>query len=461
MSFCPINFGNCSFEYIYILGAFLARLLEDYIISLDDIKDNHNENIIGIVTVFRKHKLIRLFYKNLGYILFGGIFFHLERNKNYKPNKNNTNNNEKSLNIPLIYNRFIFIRKTLKQLVVVGSLYSFQILFRKILKFFKLNSLDLWIFNIIFILLFMNHFFIVNIYKHQKFSLLFIFTTNFVLLIASTFVKNHSSLDDNNESKINSYKHIEEVFGNVSYFILIYIIYLILSCLLSFSRVYSKYLMDIKYESIYRIIFFIGIVGSTLTIITLIFTSIFNCNEKIKTFCKIYKNKKDSHYLDSIPIYFLSLKQQFKDKIIYFFIELFIVYPLFLYITFMQLLFEMKIILTLNPNYILISDCIYFGIKEILNCIVENKFSSINFHINIMAEICAFLGYIIFLEIIELKFCDLNKDIKKNIIERGIVESKMKDIDMSFEILELEEKEKENNDDNSSDNEDEKSEILI
>ena len=142
MSFCPINFGNCSFEYFYILGAFLTRLLEDYIISLDDIKDELKYNIIGIETVFKKHKLIRLFYKNLGYILFGVIFFHLERNKNYKPNKNNTsNNNEKSLNIPLIYNRFIFIRKTLKQLFVVSSFYSLQILFRRILQFFKLKLL--------------------------------------------------------------------------------------------------------------------------------------------------------------------------------------------------------------------------------------------------------------------------------------------------------------------------------
>ena len=455
MSFCPINFGNCSFEYFYIFGAFLTRLLEDYIISLDDIKDELKYNIIGIETVFKKHKLIRLFYKNLGYILFGVIFFHLERNKNYKPNKNNTsNNNEKSLNIPLIYNRFIFIRKTLKQLFVVSSFYSLQILFRRILQFFKLNTLDLWIFNIIFILLFMNHFFIVNIYKHQKFSLLFIFSTNFILLIASTFVKNHSSLDKTR--KLNSYKHIEEVFGNISYFILIYIIYLILSCLLSFSRVYSKYLMDIKYESIYRIIFFIGSLGSSLSIITLIFTSIFNCNEKIISYCKIYKNKKDKHYLDSIPIYFFNLKNKFNEKASHFFLELFIVYPLFLVITFIQLLFEMKIILTLNPNFILISDCLYFGIKELLNCIFEKKFNSVNFYINIIAEICAFLGYIIFLEIIELKFCDLNKDLKKNIIERGIIESKMKDIDINFEKIDSEE----DNDGNSSDNEDEQEETL-
>ena len=455
MAFCPIDFGNWSFEYFYILGTFLSRLLEDYIISLDDIRDDIKKNIIGIETVFRKNKLIRIFYKNLGYIFFGIILFYREVKNNNKTNQLNTNNNTKSLNIALIYNRFIFIRKTLKELLIIGSFYSFQNIIRRILQFFKLNSLDLWIFNIIFILLFMNHFFVVNIYKHQKFSLIFIFSTNFILLISSTFVKNLSSLENKNES-LNSYKHIEEVFGNLSYFILIYIIYLILSCLLSFSRVYSKYLMDIKYESLYKIIFFIGAIGSSLSIITLIFTSIFNCNEKIISYCKIYKNKKDKHYLDSIPIYFFNLKNKFNEKASHFFLELFIVYPLFLVITFIQLLFEMKIILTLNPNFILISDCLYFGIKELLNCIFEKKFNSVNFYINIIAEICAFLGYIIFLEIIELKFCDLNKDLKKNIIERGIIESKMKDIDINFEKIDSEE----DNDGNSSDNEDEQEETL-
>ena len=43
-----------------------------------------------------------------------------------------------------------------------------------------------------------------------------------------------------------------------------------------------------------------------------------------------------------------------------------------------------------------------------------------------ISEITALLGYAIYLEIIELKFCNLDKDLKRNIIERGETETVMK-----------------------------------
>ena len=36
-----------------------------------------------------------------------------------------------------------------------------------------------------------------------------------------------------------------------------------------------------------------------------------------------------------------------------------------------------------------------------------------------LSEIVALLGYAVYLEIIELRFCDLDKDLKRKIIERG------------------------------------------
>ena len=71
---CPISFGNCSNSYLYILGAILFKFLENYLIKIQDIIKTQ-KNILGIETIFRNHKLIIVLYNNLGYILFGLLFF--------------------------------------------------------------------------------------------------------------------------------------------------------------------------------------------------------------------------------------------------------------------------------------------------------------------------------------------------------------------------------------------------
>ena len=48
-------------------------------------------------------------------------------------------------------------------------------------------------------------------------------------------------------------------------------------------------------------------------------------------------------------------------------------------------------------------------------------------------EVLAILGYAVYLELIELRFWDLDKDLKRNIIERGFRETPLKPMEMSFE----------------------------
>jgi hypothetical protein len=198
--------------------------------------------------------------------------------------------------------------------------------------------------------------------------------------------------------------------------------------------------MEIEYETPYRIIFIIGIIGTSLSLITLIFTSIFECKQNLKDFCK-----KNNNHLDSIPQYFSELKDQIVDHTFKFFVELLIVFPLYLFVSFFQFACEMLIIFHLDPNYILISDCIFFGIRKIMK-IITRSIDVNYFIIDFIAEICALLGYIVFLEIIVLKFFGLNKDIKANIMRRGVRDSKIKELDLSLESLFYEEKSKSHED---------------
>ena len=437
MSNFPIGFGNFYNSYLYLLGAVLFKFLEEYLIKIKDITKT-DKNMLGVETAFRNHKLIQYLYSNFGYIIFGLIFFYLsKRNKTKKSEIDITRISKKEK--PLIYKKISFSKNKLKHLLIVGFLFTFQIILRRIASSFAIGDFDLWIFNIIFILIFMNHYFVITIYRHQKFSLIFIFSTNLILLISLTFLKVNDSLIGENK-KINLYEYVDELFGSSGYCIIIYIFYICLSCILSLGRVLSKRLMEIEYETPYRIIFIIGIIGTSLSLITLIFTSIFECKQNLKDFCK-----KNNNHLDSIPQYFSELKDQIVDHTFKFFVELLIVFPLYLFVSFFQFACEMLIIFHLDPNYILISDCIFFGLRKIMK-IITRSIDVNYFIIDFIAEICALLGYIVFLEIIVLKFFGLNKDIKANIMRRGVRDSKIKELDLSLESLFYDEKSKSHED---------------
>ena len=137
---------------------------------------------------------------------------------------------------------------------------------------FDFDGLDFWIFDIIFTLFFMDTYFKLNYYSHQKFSMVFIIVINSILLIVYSFLKN-----TNDEESENTYQIIEGITGNNYSFIFILLIFIFLSCIFSYSRVKSKILMFINYISPYKIIYYIGIIGSIMTFIAFIFVSIFDC----------------------------------------------------------------------------------------------------------------------------------------------------------------------------------------
>ena len=424
MKKCPIGIGNCSIYNLYIFGAFIFHLLEDYLLSLDDIKENYKYNLFGFTPVLKMHKIVRLLYKYMGFIVFGTIFFYIQNAKGI----NNISSNQIEDSGQTISRKFSSKsnksnesnkpNKYYKELLIIGIIYSLQALTRKILTIFGFGKFDLWIFNIIFIFILMKKNFKIKIYKHQKYSLIFNFLSNFILLIVANLIKSYDSIKENsNNKKINGFYYTKEIVGNDyffygSFFIFIYIIYIVLSIANSYSKVLSKKLMDLKYQSHFKIIINIGIFGLLFTTIILLFTSIFKCDDNIIKICKI------NGHLDSVYEYYLKMKNQYKkDKDLLFF-EIIIIIPLYAFITFIQFTFEYLIIFYLNPYYILISDSAYFFTQQILKIIFQNKNIDNYFYFTFISDILAFLTYFIYLEIIELRFCELNKDIRKNIIKR-------------------------------------------
>ena len=230
----------------------------------------------------------------------------------------------------------------------------------------------------------------------------------------------------------NSYDIIIEDKGwNLSFSFVFFLIFVILSIIYSYSRVYGKVLMQLKYISPYFLIIFIGVFGFVINL----FHSIFLERE-----------------------YFIELSK--KDGYEFYF-EIFFVTPLYAFVNFIEITCEILTVYYLNPLFSLITNTFCYGFIELLEFILENNYRKEVILYSICeesSEVFATLGYLVYLEIFELNFCGLSKDLKRNITSRGEKEAfkSLKTFDDEDDDDEDDEDDNDGNHDNDN-NDDEKS----
>ena len=422
-----LRVGECSFYYLYILITGLLFLFKNSLLSLKELNINKEYNIFGINTILYNHGLIKLFIENLGYILFGCIFILISKKfKKEKKHENNdlniteqkTNESENSKKTyPLIYNENNALKKCSVNLLIASGVFAIQLTVRSILMIIKAVMLDLWVFNIIFISIFLKKILKYKIYKHHIYIFVFNSVTNFILYIIASFVKNDSNQSD--------YTRIKDLYGNYIIIFIFYIVYLSLSCMSSFSQVMQKKVMDFEYKSYLTIVLIYGIIITIISFITLIIASFIDCNQNMvkNNLCPIsYPEQKNKiAYLDNIFIFFDNLRDKYHENKKEFFLEIFLVYPLYSFAGFMKYLFETMIVYYLNPYYVLMSDTIFYGTKKIISLIV--KPTELKVYLRLIGEIIASIANLFFLEILEINCCGLNFDTKMSIERRGKMES--------------------------------------
>ena len=412
MSKFKIGIGKCSIFFLYILGSSIFKCLRDCLFNFTSL-------IFGFEPVLSNHSTIKKIYMYLSYIIFGLCFFYISKRKNIIKKENKEKQITSLSNYELIYNNMeINIEfKRMIQLILVCLIFVLHSDLIKILYLFKINDFDIWTFGIVFASFFMKQYFDIKFFKHQKYALLFIIIICTSLLILSTFFENK-----NNK---NVYEIIDDLMGSYFYFIPIVCAFMLITCMTSFGCVVSKVLMDLTFISPYKIIILTGIIGLLLNSISLVITTSVECktNNKIilGDFCLSKYN--GNKYYDNINAYFSDLKN---EKQIY--LEIFLVTPIYLIVCFLEFTCEIFIIYHLNPIYILIRDNLYYGTSRIIS--VLYNIDEYTIHITLskciileLAEIFAIFGYLIYLEIIELRCFGLDKDLKRNIILRGEVEA--------------------------------------
>ena len=439
MSEFIIGIGRCSKYLIFILGTVIFKTLNNFIFN-NQINPKSQSGIFGFEPVLSNHIYIQNLYKYISYIIGGCIFEYvlIKKSQTKKENISDTKSSEENLShqaTMLIYNeQDEDDKKKNYEIIVVCLSYCISYEIISLLYLFKFDRIEIWTLEILFVLYFMKKYFKIKIYNFKKLALVIILVPITILLIISTVLPySYHELPEEKSEDLNAYEEIEAITGSKTYFIPISLLFITMTIFLSYSRVKSKVLMDLRYLSPYLIVFYIGIFGSILIFIMLVLISIFKCSDGIADFCMIKDlNDEKILYIDNAIIYFRELGESGKRM----YIEIFLVIPFYLIIKFFEFTCEILVIYYFNPNYVLVRDNLYYGIIRLIFIIVNNKtfeqdISLTQFIILETSEVLSIFAYGIYLEIIELRFCKLDRYLKRNIIKRSEKEKRLKSMSVN------------------------------
>ena len=313
MKECFIGLGKWSSFYFFILGNILSRLVTYYFSSEDS-------------SPLKESIIMRNIYKYIGFILFGCIFYFINK-KNTNKNISKKQNNPNELKL-IHYDALKTTNKDKISLVLICLICVIHFDSLILINSLKLYVLNFWTFKVFFLLLFMHYYFPSNIYIHHKISMGFIIIVNSILLI---YISNLKTI-----KKQDQYLNIYEDLNSWMCSFIIFCYILIKLCK-SFSQVKEKVLIDFKYFSPYTIIIIIGLIGFIINI----FLAIFMRNKR--------KDFDLNNYEDMI-YYYYSLSEYIKcwTELEVWFLE---IIKTIIYIIFSFLIMAFELLIIKSPSF--------------------------------------------------------------------------------------------------------------
>ena len=213
------------------------------------------------------------------------------------------------------------------------------------------------------------------------------------------------------EKKNTGFEYYNNYWGVIPFGILTYLIIMISR---AFALSEIKVLMQYKYLSPIKLLIIYGIIGTVITALIGVISSFNECNNiylylDLKI-CKI-KHNNNTTYLENFKIWW---KNEIKiDKILLLLIGIIM--------NFFYRLFYILMIKNLTVIHIIFSNLFYTTLLALIGNIFMhyNLFLLIDIFIFILRLIIIF-GLLVYLEMIELDFCNLNYNLRKTIIDRSI-----------------------------------------
>ena len=207
------------------------------------------------------------------------------------------------------------------------------------------------------------------------------------------------------------------------------LIYISLITLRSYVNSSIKWLIDLKYISEKKLLMFYGLMGAIISSIICIITTFIECKDKGENadiydyICKVEYSKK--RYFDNFKAVHHTLENKEDVWIIILKTILGIIFFYF------NKYFSMLIIKYFTPVHLIFSFPVYYFIQKIvliINTLIQEKtlfsanrinFIEAKFSLDILGDIFSSFGFLIYLEIIELNFCELNYNLRRKISERA------------------------------------------
>jgi len=451
-----IGFGKLNRFYLLILWSSLLKVLINIFFKVVIQENIHNKNISILKSpVLNDHIFVRFIYYYFGFIVLGLIYAKVV-----------TINQE-------FFSNSIYREKWRRSLFSILLVVIIYIIYEMLTFYVNQKNMAFtyfWVLELFFIHFLLSKKENLKLFRHQKLSfaiiLLFSFGTNFV----SSFLRQceYPIIDPDeyvNKTNNTSPRMIEIVKRSIikaneegtkacsnkynillldeyfEYFIaLVALGYLISSFLKSYSGIKLKPILNQDFMPIDLIIILIGICGFVLNSILLIITSNFPCGKDkfAEHLCSSVLDDEEEtssvYYFDSLLSYYVALRDDLypRDDIEFRYrgpkdiiIEI-IVSIIFLPICgFYKMRFDLSIIKELGVFHLLIPEAIYqlvIGcyqiIYKIINKIIDGT-QITQFIFFTISQVFALIGILIYIEIIELRFCKLDEDIKKNIAIRA------------------------------------------
>ena len=453
-----IGIGECDkkLKYIFLFSLFL--ILTN---SLFGFYFNDN---FGILQIFKtdiqlslyKHKVIHEFFRNIGIIIISFIFFEYQtkifsKDSDKEENKKNNSNANKqskpiSSKIVLIHNKPTnYLRNYgASPFYIIFIITSWIICNYLIDLFYKfgLRDLDYWMLELIIVTYLNKKMFNLTIYKHQYFAIFFNTIVCGLLKLTSFLI---SFINDNKDKLEYSKNKWLIPIGIISY--------ILIMSLRSYVNTRIKWLMDSKYISEIKLLLIYGIFGAFFSLIICIISTFIKCTSQNSNICNVNLTNSSDYYFESISIYYETLSNTNGAKEIIYEI---IVNFLGVITNFFYFFYYILIIKDLTPVHIIFSNSMYYFCFQIIIFIYstfekknifddensENSWKTIKHYIDIIEDFIAIIGFVIYLELIEIKIFELNYNLKKNIRTRSIADfsninnnnddEQSQDIELSF-----------------------------
>ena len=263
-------------------------------------------------------------------------------------------------------------------------------------------------------------------YRHHKCSIFFSFT---VLLIFQTTSFILSIQPENSNTLYKKYLWFLPI-GTI-----IYLLYEFM-CSLVYSKM--KWFMNENWISLTKLFMIYSLAGFLFNIIICIILTFIKCGEETKYyFCHIIDKKDNFYYVENIILYFEKLSDIYEEKAdLFFFIFITFLYTILISL---YIYFFFSILKHLTPEHYYFSvsliDIFYRTIPLFQNKIFKGHYFDIEeeeedyklklktFLLNVIGDCISFVGFLIYLEIIELHFLGLNYNLRKTIINRATIDS--------------------------------------